>query len=46
MFTEARRKQRCVRNSKTNFFLENEYAGTKQETEWFNLSRMIIIFTV
>ena len=32
-FSEARRTQRCVQDSKTNFFLETGYAGTAEQIE-------------
>ena len=46
MFGGARRTHRCVQNAKVNFVFENEYAGTGQENQWLNRSRIIIVFIV
>ena len=46
MFGGARRTQRCVQNAKVNFVFENEYAGTGQENQRLNRSRIIIVFIV
>ena len=46
MFGGARRIQRCVQNAKVNFVFENEYAGTGQENQLLNRSRIIIVFIV
>ena len=44
MFGGARRTQRCVENAKVNFVSKNEYAGTGQENQLLNRSRIIIVF--
>ena len=44
MFGGARRTQRSVQNAKVNFVFENEYAGTGQENQLLNRSRIIIVF--
>ena len=46
VFSATRRRQRCVQKSKTSFFLETEYAGTAQATEWVNQSTMIMVLIV
>ena len=46
MFGGARRKQGCVQNAKVNFVFENEYAGTGQENQRLNRSRIIIVYIV
>ena len=44
MFGGARQTQRCVQNTKVNFVFENGYAGTGQENQRLNQSRIIIVF--
>ena len=44
MFGGARRTQRCVQNAEVNFVFENGYAGTGQENQRLNQSRIIIVF--
>ena len=46
MFGGPRRTQRCIQNSKVNFVFEDEYAGTGQENQRLNRSRIIIFFIV
>ena len=46
VFSAARRTQRSVRNCKTNFFVESEYAGTAEATERVHQSTVIIFFIV
>ena len=43
MLGGAMRTQQCVQNSKVNFFLENGYAGTRQENQRLNQSGIIIV---
>ena len=44
MFGGARQTQQCVQNGKVNFIFENGYAGTGQENQRLNRSRIIIVF--
>ena len=44
MFAGSRQTQRCVQNAKVNFVFENGYAGTGQENQRLNRSRIIIVF--
>ena len=44
MFGGARQTQRCVQNSKVNFFFENGYAGNGQDNQRLNRSGIIIVF--
>ena len=46
MLGGTRRTQRCVQNAKLHFIFENRYAGTGQENQQLNRSRIIIVFIV
>ena len=43
VFGGARQTQRCVQNAKVNFVFDNGYAGTGQENQRLNRSRIIIV---